>query len=147
MPNIEIMYLLGAVMCEKLLPSLRWLYFEGTDRSTLVNHLAHQASGNQAVSLAVLGRGVCICLGIMERMCELVEEPVYQTDPDEIVPLIHACRTLGTQEVIRFYESWFTRVRLVTQRRSEVLGKFATKTLHSDSPNTMRLFITVATTQ
>jgi len=86
MLDIEMLYLVGVVVREKLLPSLQQLYLEDADWSTL----AHQTSGNQAVSLAVLGRGVHVCLGVMGRS-ELVEELVYQPDTDEIVPLIRAC--------------------------------------------------------
>ena len=76
---------------------------EDADWSTLVNYLAHQTPGNQAVSITVFGG--YICLGVMERMNILVGELVYQPVPDETAPLIRAYRNVDIQGVICFYES------------------------------------------
>ena len=110
-------FALPAWLCARnpFLLSLQQLYLEDLDRSI---HLTHQTSGNQAGWHAVLGRGTHICLGVMKWMPDLVEELVYQPDPDEIVSLIRACTNVDIWEVICFYESWFTHVRLIARRRS-----------------------------
>jgi len=101
MPNLEALYLVQPVVSygflmpapngpnprKKLLPSLRRLYLERArpvddDWDPLVTYLDHQTSGDQAVSLDLLGEGVHVCSEAIEDMEDLVEELVYESDPE-----------------------------------------------------------------
>ena len=105
MPNLEALYLISPVVPngfllpdpngpnahKKLLPSLRWLYLEDAeavddDWEPLVTYLAHQTSGNQAVSLDLFGEGVHVCPEVIEQIEGLVEELVYEPDLDQGCP-------------------------------------------------------------
>jgi len=103
MPNLEALYLDSPVVPdglllpnglnthEKLFPSLRRLYLEDAeavndDWEPLVTYLAHQTSGNQAVSLDLFGEGVHVCPEVIERIEGLVEELVYVPDPYQECP-------------------------------------------------------------
>jgi len=102
MPNLETLYLTCPVVSDrfllpnpngpnahkKLFPSLRRLYLEGAravddNWEPLVTYLAHQTSGDQAVSLDLIGKGVHVCSEAIERIEGLVEELVYVQDPDQ----------------------------------------------------------------
>jgi len=104
MPNLEALYLTRLAVSDgfllpdpngpnahkKLFPSLRRLCLEGAevvdnDWDPLVTHLAHQTSGDQAVSLDLFGK-VHVCSEVIERMEGLVEELVYEPDPDQECP-------------------------------------------------------------
>jgi len=76
---------------QKLFPSLRWLGFEGVEAgdegwSPLVAYLAHQTSGNQAVSIEISGEGVHICADVLDQIYELVGRIDYIPDPDTECP-------------------------------------------------------------
>ena len=99
MPNLQALHLVRPVVYDgflvpdpigpnagkKLLPSLRWLYLEGArlddDWDPLVTYLAYQTSGDQAVSLDLSG-GDHICSDVIEEIEDLVEELVYEPDPE-----------------------------------------------------------------
>jgi len=103
MPNLKALYLVGPVMSDrfllpdpdgpnahkKLLPSLQLLHLEDTGTvdsnwEPLVAYLAYQTSGGQAVSLDLIGTHVC--LEVIERIESLVEELVYEPDPEQECP-------------------------------------------------------------
>jgi len=105
MPNLETLYLMRPVVThgfllpdprgpnlhKKLLPSLRRLYLQDAkavddDWEPLVTYLAHQTSGNQAVSLDLFGKGVHVCPEVIEQIEGLVEELVYEPDRDQECP-------------------------------------------------------------
>ena len=71
----------------KLLPSLRFLSLQDlTLRDNnwvhLTTYLAHQTSGNQAISLEIGGNLPHLCLEVMEEVEDLVEE--FKCDPYEV---------------------------------------------------------------
>ena len=71
----------------KLLPSLRFLSLQDlTLRDNnwvhLTTYLAHQTSGNQAISLEIGGNLPHLCLEVMEEVEDLVEE--FKCDPNEV---------------------------------------------------------------
>ena len=103
MPNLEVLHLIRPVVSDgfllpdskgsnahkKLLPSLRRLYLQDVEAVDdnwypLITYLTHQTSGNQAVSLELFGEGpgVHVCPEVIERIEGLVEELVYEPDPD-----------------------------------------------------------------
>jgi len=105
MPNIEYLYLADVKMREgfllsdpgktnphqEFLPSLRWLSLEDAqaedgDWGPLITYLTHRASGDQAVSLRVFGEEVHICSDVLDQLCGLVGEIVYDPDPDMECP-------------------------------------------------------------
>jgi hypothetical protein len=105
MPNIETLHFVHTMMYKgfmlpnpngptahtKLLPSLRRLYLERPKApdhkwDPLVTYLAHQTSGNQAVSLNVFGRGVHICSRLVKQIDGLVEEFIYEPDSEVECP-------------------------------------------------------------
>jgi hypothetical protein len=105
MPNLEVLRLFRPVVSDgfllpdpdgpnadkKLLPSLRKLYLEdveavGDNWDPLVTYLAHQTSNGQAISLEILGDGVHVCSGVIERIEGLVGELSYLPDPDQECP-------------------------------------------------------------
>ena len=105
MPNLEVLYLFNPVVSDgflvpdpngpnarkKLLPSLRRLYLEmarpvDNNWDPLVIYLAHQTSGDQAVSLDLFGKEVHVCSEVIEEIEGLVEELVYVPDPDQRCP-------------------------------------------------------------
>jgi len=105
MPNLEVLYLIHPVVSDgfllpdpngpnahkKLFPSLRRLYLERAravddNWDPLITYLAHQTSGDQAVSLDLFGEKVHVCSEVIERMEGLVEELVYEPDPDQGCP-------------------------------------------------------------
>jgi len=105
MPNLEALHLThgpvesgfllpdpnGRNAHKKLFPSLRRLYLEDAeavddDWEPLVTYLAHQTSGDQAVSLELFGEGVHVCSEVIERIEGLVEELVYEPDLKQECP-------------------------------------------------------------
>ena len=48
----------------------------------LIVYLAYQASGDQAVSLDLFGDKVHVCSEVIEEIEGLVEELVYEPDPE-----------------------------------------------------------------
>ena len=81
----------GSNAHKKLLPSLRRLYLKDAKAVDdnwypLITYLTHQTSGNQAVSLESFGEGVHVCPEVIERIEGLVEELVYEPDPDSRCP-------------------------------------------------------------
>ena len=104
MSNLEVLYLTRPVESgfllpdpngpnahKKLLPSLRRLYLEDAvamddNWDPLVTYLAHQTSGDQTVSLELFGEGVHVCSEVIEQIEGLVEELVYEPDPDQECP-------------------------------------------------------------
>ena len=105
MPNLEALHLTHGPMesgfllpdpngpnaHKKLFPSLQRLYLEDTeavdnDWEPLVTYLAHQISGNQAVSLELFGEGVHVCPEVIEQIEGLVEELVYEPDLKQECP-------------------------------------------------------------
>jgi len=105
MPNLEVLYLIRPVVSHrfllpdprgpnahnKLLPSLRRLYLKDAravddNWYPLITYLIHQTCGNQAVSLELFGDGVHVCPEVIERIEGLVEELVYEPDPDSGCP-------------------------------------------------------------
>ena len=109
MPNLEALHLTRPVAPgfllpdpnglnghKKLFPSLRRLYLEDAeavddDWDPLVTYLAHQTSGDQAVSLELFGEGVHVCSGVIEQIKGLVEELVYEPDPNQECPFDAKC--------------------------------------------------------
>ena len=104
MSNLEVLYLTRPVRSgfllpdpngpnahKKLLPSLRRLYLEDAEAvnynwDPLVTFLTHQTSGDQTVSLELFGQGVHVCSEVIEQIKGLVEELVYEPDPDQECP-------------------------------------------------------------
>jgi hypothetical protein len=105
MDNVESLHLISPVVSEgfmlpnpngpnahkKLLPSLQRLYLEQARTSDcnwdpLIAYLAHQTSGNQAISLNVSGDVLHICSGLVKQIDDLVEEFVYIPGPESGCP-------------------------------------------------------------
>ena len=104
MPNLEALHLThpvapgfllpdpnGPNAHKKLLPSLRRLYLEDAeavddDWDPLVTYLTHQTSGDQAVSLELFGHRVHVCSEVIEQIEGLVEELIYEPDPNQECP-------------------------------------------------------------
>jgi len=105
MPNLEVLYLIRPVVSDgfllpdpkgsnahnKLLPSLQRLYLEDAKAVDdnwypLITYLTHQTCGNQAISLELFGEGVHVCPEVIEQIEGLVEELVYEPDPDSGCP-------------------------------------------------------------
>ena len=99
MPNLEALHLVQPVVSDgfllpdpngpnahkKLLPSLQRLCLERArpvddDWDPLVTYLAHQTSGDQAISLDLDENHVCS--EVIEEIEDLVEELVYEPDPE-----------------------------------------------------------------
>jgi len=108
MPNLKALYLTYPVAsgfllpdpngpnAHKKLPSLRRLYLEDAeavddDWDPLVTFLAHQTSGDQAVSLELFGQGVHLCSEVIEQIEGLVEELVYEPDLEVECPFDTKC--------------------------------------------------------
>jgi len=104
MPNLEALHLVQPVVTDgfllpdpngpnahkKLLPSLRRLYLENArpvdnNWDPVITYLAHQTSGNQAVSLDLLDEDH-VCSEVIEEIKVLVEKLVYEPDPEEGCP-------------------------------------------------------------
>jgi len=100
MPNLQALHLVRPVVSngflapdpngpnagKKLLPSLRRLCLErvilvNDDWDPLVAYLAYQTSGNQAISLDLLGEDH-VCSDVVEEIEGLVEELAYEPDPE-----------------------------------------------------------------
>jgi len=105
MPNLEALSLTRPVISDgfllpdpngqnahkELFPSLRRLYLEGArvvddNWDPLITYLAYQTSGDQAISLDLFGEKVHVCPEVIERIEGLVEELVYEPDPDQGCP-------------------------------------------------------------
>jgi len=105
MPNIKYLNLVNTIVWpefllpyengpgprRKLLPSLQWLGLEDVkaeddDWSPLVTYLAHQTSGDQAVSIKISGEGLHICADVLDQIYELVSGIYYIPDPDVECP-------------------------------------------------------------
>ena len=110
MPNLEILHLYRPVVHDgfllpepngpnahkKLFPSLRWLHLdyvqtEDNNWDPLITFLTHQTSGGQTVSLNVFGNRLHICSHVIKQIEGLVEELIYQPDPNGICPLVNEC--------------------------------------------------------
>ena len=105
MPNLEALCLVRPVVSDgfllpdpngpnthkKLLPSLRRLCLKDAEVmddnwDPLVTYLVYQTSGDQAVSLALSGEGVHVCLEVTKRMEDLVDALIYVPDPRKKCP-------------------------------------------------------------
>jgi hypothetical protein len=105
MPNIQELHLTDALLSDgfllpdpdgplantKLLPSLRHLHLEDTvledgDWTPLLFYLAHQTSGDQAISFILSGDPIHICKGVVRDVEGLVENFILDFIPDEDCP-------------------------------------------------------------
>ena len=100
MPNLKALHLAQPVVSvgfllpdpngpntgKKLLPSLQRLYLEmarpvNDNWNPLITYLSHQTSGDQAISLDLLGEDH-VCSEVIEKIKGLVEELAYEPDPE-----------------------------------------------------------------